>query len=43
MMGFEGAGDSDVSVLDVVLIGLAAAAVGGALVFAGQRIGRSSR
>jgi hypothetical protein len=41
MMGFRGSGDSDVSVLGVVLIALGAAAVGGALVFAGMRLSRS--
>lgn len=41
MMGFGSSGDSDIGVLGVVLIALAAAAVGGALVFAGQRLGRS--
>lgn len=42
MMGFGGTGDGDVSVLGVVLIALAAAAVGGALVLAGRRISRSN-
>jgi hypothetical protein len=41
MMGFGHSGDSDISVLGVVLIALAAATVGGALVFGGQRMGRS--
>jgi hypothetical protein len=43
MMGFGDSGDGDLSVLGVVLIALAAAAVGGALVFAGMRLGRTDR
>lgn len=43
MMGLSGSGDSDISVLGAVLIALAAAAVGGALVFAGMRLGRADR
>jgi hypothetical protein len=39
MMGFGDSGD-DVSVLGAVLIALATAALGGALVFAGMRLGR---
>lgn len=41
MMGFASSGDSDIGVLGVVLIAFAAAAVGGALVFAARRLGRS--
>lgn len=43
MMGFEDSGDGDISILGVVLIALAAAAAGGALVFAGMRLGRTDR
>jgi hypothetical protein len=43
MMGFGDSGDGDISVLGVVLIALAAAAVGGAIVFAGMRPGRTDR
>jgi hypothetical protein len=43
MMGFGDSGDSDISVLGVVLIALAAAAVGGAVVFAVMRPSRIDR
>lgn len=40
MMGVGGSHGDDVGVLAAVLIGLASAALGGALVFAGMRLGR---